>query len=50
MKVVLESGQSDEKFLTDLRSAFPDVTFLPSANQEDEKLRIREYILHTVQP
>ena len=29
MKVVLESGQSDEKFLTDLRSAFPDVTFLP---------------------
>ena len=26
MKVVLESEQSDEKFLTDLRSAFPDVT------------------------
>ena len=45
MKVVLESGQSD-----DLRSAFPDVTFVPSANQEDEKLQIREYILHTVQP
>ena len=41
LKLALATMHSDEEFVAELRSEFPDVDFRPSANEEEERANIR---------
>ncbi len=42
MKVALQTMHSDDAFVAELTSEFPEVEFRPSANEEDEKVNIKD--------